>query len=55
MQPDVEATYANNESLEKWIGYKPTTTIDEGIKNFIEWYLDYYKKAINCIKINFKA
>ena len=46
MQPgDVEATYANNESLENWIGYKPTTTIDEGIKNFIEWYLDYYKKG----------
>ena len=37
MQPgDVEATYAYNESLENWIGYKPTTTIDEGIKNFID-------------------
>ena len=57
MQPgDVEATYANNESLENWIGYKPSTTIDEGIKNFIDWYLDYYKKRklINCIKINFQ-
>ena len=46
MQPgDVEATYANNESLEDWIGYKPSTTIDEGVKNFIDWYLDYYKKG----------
>jgi len=46
MQPgDVEATYANNESLEKWIGYKPSTSIDEGIKNFIDWYINYYKKG----------
>ena len=45
MQPgDIEATYANNKSLENWIGYKPCTTIDEGIKNFVDWYLDYYKK-----------
>ena len=30
MQPgDVEATFANCENLEKWIGYKPNTSIDE--------------------------
>ena len=45
MQPgDVEATFANNESLQNWIGFRPNTSIDKGIKNFIDWYLNYYKK-----------
>ena len=45
MQPgDVESTYANTELLEKYINFKPSTTIDFGIKKFIEWYLDYYGK-----------
>ncbi len=45
MQPgDVEATYANTKSLEEWISFKPNTSIDKGIKNFIDWYLTYYKQ-----------
>ena len=45
MQPgDVEQTYANTESLENWIKFKPNTSIEEGIKKFIDWYLFYYKK-----------
>ena len=45
IQPgDVEATYACTESLEKWINYKPNTSIEDCRKQFIEWYLDYYKK-----------
>lgn len=48
MQPgDVEKTYADTENLEKWINFKPTTGIDKGIKNFIQWYLLYYKKNLN--------
>ena len=44
MQPgDVEKTYANTEYLEKWINFKPSTSIDEGIKKFIDWYLSYYE------------
>ena len=44
IQPgDVEATFSDTKSLEKWIGFKPNTSIDKGIKNFIEWYLSYYK------------
>ena len=47
MQPgDVEKTFADTESLEKWINFKPSTSIDEGIKNFINWYLSYYKKIV---------
>jgi len=47
IQPgDVEKTFADTENLEKWINFKPTTSIDEGIKNFIEWYLSYYKEKV---------
>tara|TARA_Y100001978_G_scaffold143515_1_gene128581 strand:+ start:1329 stop:2363 length:1035 start_codon:yes stop_codon:yes gene_type:complete len=45
MQPgDVESTYADTELLEKYINFKPSTSIDIGIKEFINWYLDYFKK-----------
>ena len=44
MQPgDVEATYANTKYLEEYINFKPNTSIEKGIKQFIEWYLEYYK------------
>jgi UDP-glucuronate 4-epimerase len=44
MQPgDVPATYADVTDLVEDIGYKPDTSITEGINNFIVWYRDYYK------------
>ncbi|HLN18563.1 MAG TPA: GDP-mannose 4,6-dehydratase [Patescibacteria group bacterium] len=44
MQPgDVARTVADIRKLKK-LGWKPKTGIDEGIKNFIEWYKNYYKK-----------
>ncbi len=43
MQPgDVPATYADVTDLVKEIGYAPSTTLDDGIGRFVEWYLDYY-------------
>ena len=46
LQPgDVEATFAETSSLEEWIDFKPCTSIDEGVKNFVDWYLNYYKKV----------
>ena len=39
---DVASTHADTGLLEKWINYKPSTSIEDGIKHFIEWYLDYY-------------
>lgn len=43
MQPgDVKSTVANIKKLRK-LGWKPTTQIEEGIKNFIDWYKEYYK------------
>lgn len=44
MKPgDVFATYASTEQLEKAIGFKPKTTIEEGLQKFTDWYVDYYK------------
>jgi UDP-glucuronate 4-epimerase len=44
MQPgDVLRTYADVSDLEKDIGFKPSTSIEEGIKKFVDWYLEYYK------------
>ena len=43
MQPgDVVATAADTSSLEKWIGFKPSTTVEEGVGRFVEWYRDFY-------------
>ena len=43
MQPgDVPATVADIKKLRK-LGWKPTTRIEKGIKNFINWYKEYYK------------
>ncbi|WP_156278117.1 NAD-dependent epimerase [Paenibacillus sp. NEAU-GSW1] len=43
MQPgDVPATYANIDGLMKDVGFKPDTTIEEGIGKFAEWYKAYY-------------
>ena len=39
---DVISTYADTDRLEKWIEYKPKTTIKEGVKLFIDWYKWYY-------------
>ncbi len=43
MQPgDVESTYADTSNLENWIDFKPNTSIDYGVKNFVNWYRNYY-------------
>ncbi|HGN2008518.1 TPA: NAD-dependent epimerase [Proteus mirabilis] len=44
MQPgDVYTTWADTEDLFKATGYKPQTSVDEGIKQFVDWYKIYYK------------
>ncbi len=43
LQPgDVPATYADVNDLIKDTGFKPSTSIEAGIDNFIEWYKEYY-------------
>lgn len=40
---DVLETYADIEDLVKEIGYRPHTTIEDGVKAFVKWYREYYK------------
>jgi UDP-glucuronate 4-epimerase len=44
IQPgDVEKTYADVRSLSKYSGFTPQTSISDGIKQFVNWYKNYYK------------
>lgn len=43
-QGDVPATYASTDKLQKEIGFKPETTIQDGLQQFTDWYVKYYKK-----------
>lgn len=48
MQPgDVTETYADIEETTALTGYKPTTTIEQGIPRFVAWYKAYISGAIN--------
>ncbi|MDU5333096.1 NAD-dependent epimerase [Enterococcus sp.] len=40
---DVQKTFADVSDLERDIGFKPTTSLDEGLKKFVHWYKSYYK------------
>lgn len=41
---DVPATYASTDRLQETVGYKPDTTIQEGLQKFTDWYVEYYNK-----------
>ncbi|MBS1544533.1 MAG: NAD-dependent epimerase [Bacteroidetes bacterium] len=41
---DVESTYADIEDLERIIGFKPSTPLETGIGNFVDWFRAYYNK-----------
>jgi UDP-glucuronate 4-epimerase len=44
LQPgDVPYTYADVDALVTDVGYKPGTTLEEGIGRFVEWYKNYYR------------
>ncbi len=40
---DVKATTADTSALERDMGYRPETTVEEGLARFAQWYRDYYK------------
>lgn len=43
MQPgDVPVTYADTSALERDFGYKPSTSLREGLRSFAEWYAEFY-------------
>ena len=44
LQPgDVPDTFANVDNLKNDFNYKPATSVEHGVQNFIEWYKNYYK------------
>jgi len=44
LQPgDVPDTFANVDNLNKKFNYKPSTSVIDGVSNFVEWYKNYYK------------
>ena len=44
IQPgDVPATAANTDELAAWVGFKPNTSVNEGVARFVQWYRSYYK------------
>ena len=44
MQPgDVPVTYADTSALERDFGFKPSTSLRDGLRTFAEWYAGYYK------------
>ena len=40
---DVPDTWADVEDLVAQVGYRPSTPIEEGVRKFVGWYLDYYQ------------
>ncbi|ABA88713.1 UDP-galacturonate 4-epimerase [Syntrophotalea carbinolica DSM 2380] len=44
MQPgDVPATYADVDDLTRDVGFKPSTSIEDGVAKFVQWYRDYFQ------------
>ena len=44
MKPgDVLATYASTDLLQQAVGFKPNTSLEEGLQKFADWYVKYYK------------
>lgn len=43
MQPgDVPSTWADVDALEEQMDYRPVTPVDVGVRNFVNWYKEYY-------------
>ncbi|WP_391207683.1 GDP-mannose 4,6-dehydratase [Psychrobacillus sp. L4] len=43
MPGDVHATYASTDLLKETIGFQPKTSIEEGLQQFADWYVEYYE------------
>jgi UDP-glucuronate 4-epimerase len=41
---DIQATLANIDAAKKDLGYNPTTSVEEGTKKFVQWYLEWYAR-----------
>ncbi len=45
-QGDVAATLADVSRLERAVGYRPTTPVEEGVRRFVDWYVGHYRIAL---------
>lgn len=44
IQPgDVPSTFADIDALNEYTGFKPTTSLNEGVQSFVSWYKEYYQ------------
>jgi UDP-glucuronate 4-epimerase len=43
---DVPATYASIKLLEEAVGFKPETSIEEGLQKFADWYIEHYRNGV---------
>ena len=43
---DVPDTWANTEDLVADVDYQPSTPVEVGVKNFVDWYLEFYKDEL---------
>ena len=48
MQPgDVRATYADIAAFEELTGFRPATSLEEGVARFVRWYADYHDHTLS--------
>jgi UDP-glucuronate 4-epimerase len=51
MQPgDVPATHADTGKLQDWVGYKPTTSLETGLREFAQWYNQATRENVSYLK-----
>jgi UDP-glucuronate 4-epimerase len=41
---DVPDTWADTEDLAADVGYQPSTSVEDGVKRFVDWYLEFYEE-----------
>ena len=39
---DVPSTSSDCSELESWIGFRPKTSVSDGVRKFVEWYREFY-------------
>ena len=51
MQPgDVPATHADTSKLHDWVGYRPTTSLEAGLRQFAQWYNQATRENVSYLK-----
>ena len=48
---DVENTFCDTAILESQYGYSPKVNVEEGVKNFLDWYVAYYNIDMSLYEI----